>query len=140
VIDHPIKGCQFKGDIKGKGSEMLGKNLMEKRNRLDTGAKFFSFPLHTVVEGRNLSGNSFKEETSLAYISHQGSCFSLKNQVDLGCRLKLVVDLPEKLAENKNLKLVLKGEVVFIEAGPSAYAPHQIYMKFDTKYVIQPDD
>ena len=118
---------------------MLGRNLKENRDRLDSGAKFFSFPLHTVVEGHNLTGNPFKEETSLAYISHQGSCFSLKNRVDLGCRLKLIVDLPEKLAENKNLKLVLKGEVVFIETPKGSHFPHQVYMKFDTKYVIQPD-
>jgi hypothetical protein len=59
----------------------------------------FTFPLLTQVEGTNAKGREFMEETVLTFISHEGSSFCLKNPVQAGSRLKLIVDLPEKLSE-----------------------------------------
>ena len=99
----------------------------------------FTFPLPTVVEGIDTGGASFQEETTLSYISHQRSTFALKNGVTLGTKLKLVIDLPKKLAEDKNLKLALKGKVVSIEMGGRQTVKRTITIKFDSKYIIGPD-
>lgn len=99
----------------------------------------FTFPLPTMVEGIDLAGSNFQEETTLSYISHQRSTFALKSGVNLGTRLKLIIDLPKKLAEDKNLKLALKGKVVSIEMGSRQTSKKNITIKFESKYIIAPD-
>jgi hypothetical protein len=99
----------------------------------------FTFPLPTLVEGIDAAGASFREQTTLSYISHQRSTFALKSGVTLGTKLKLVIDLPKKLAEDKNLKLALKGKVVSIEMGSRQAAKKTITLKFESKYIIAPD-
>lgn len=99
----------------------------------------FTYPLPTLVEGTDATGSTFQEETTLSYISHQRSTFPLKSGVTLGTRLKLVIDLPKKLAEDKNLKLALKGKVVSIEMGNRQAAKKSITVKFESKYIIAPD-
>jgi len=99
----------------------------------------FTFPLPTVVEGLDLAGASFQEETTLTYISHQRSTFPLKSGVTLGTRLKLIIDLPKKLSDDRNLKLALKGKVVSIELGSRQTAKKNITVKFESKYIIAPD-
>jgi len=104
-----------------------------------SGEHGFTFPLPTLVEGLDLAGASFQEETTLTYISHQRSTFPLKCEVTLGTRLKLIINLPKKLSEDKNLKLALKGKVVSIEMGSRHTAKKNITIKFETKYIIAPD-
>jgi hypothetical protein len=99
----------------------------------------FTFPLPTLVEGTDTAGASFREQTTLSYISHQRSTFPLKSGVTLGTKLKLIIDLPKKLAEDKNLKLALKGKVVSIEMGSRQAAKKTITLKFESKYIIAPD-
>jgi len=99
----------------------------------------FTFPLPTQVEGLNTRGKEFTEGTVLLHINHQGSSFYLKNPVDAGARLKLVIDLPEKLSENKALKLVIKGRVVRIESLREGVSGQRITIRFDSKYVIKPE-
>lgn len=99
----------------------------------------FTFPLPTIVEGMDIAGTAFREETTLSFISHQRSTFPLKSGVTLGTRIKLVIDLPKKLAEDKNLKLALKGKVVSIEMGSRQTTKKNITVKFESKYIIAPD-
>jgi hypothetical protein len=99
----------------------------------------FTFPLPTQVEGLNARGKEFAEETVLTYISHEGSSFYLKNPVNIGMRLKLIIDLPEKLCEEKNLKLVVKGKVAEVEADRERIIRQKVTIKFDSKYIIKPD-
>jgi hypothetical protein len=99
----------------------------------------FTFPLPSLVEGQDVAGAEFREETTLTYISHQRSTFPLKSGVTLGTKLKLIIDLPNKLSEDKNLKLALKGKVVSIEMGGRQSAKKNITIKFESKYIIAPD-
>jgi hypothetical protein len=99
----------------------------------------FAFALPTVVEGLDSRGREFTEDTVLLQINHQGSSFHLKNPVAVGTRLRLVVDLPEKLSENKALKLMIKGRVVRIESLREGGTGQKITIKFDSKYVIKPE-
>jgi len=100
----------------------------------------FTFPLPTVVAGLNARGKEFSEETILSYISHQGSSFYLKNPVNIGSRLRLEIDLPEKLSEDKNLKLVIKGKVALVELINDHNSGQRITIRFDSKYIIKPED
>ncbi|MBM3297210.1 MAG: PilZ domain-containing protein [Candidatus Aminicenantes bacterium] len=99
----------------------------------------FTFPLPTQVEGLDQAGRSFREETVLSFINHQGSTFRLKNQVAIGSKVKLIVDLPKKLAEGQNLKLVIKGRVVAIELDDRQNARKKVSIRFESRYIITPE-
>jgi len=100
----------------------------------------FSFPLPMSVQGMNARGREFTEETVLTYISHELCSFILRNPLQIGVRLRLVVDLPEKLSlEDKDLKLVIKGRVERIESLRDRAASQKVTVKFDGKYIIKPE-
>jgi hypothetical protein len=120
--------------------------LMVKQSYLDAGEPGggrdpgFTFPLPTTVQGVNTRGREFAEDTVLSYINHELSSFILKNPVQTGARLRLIIDLPEKLSlEDKDLKLVLKGRVEKVETQRDRAASQKITLKLDGKYIIKPD-
>jgi hypothetical protein len=100
----------------------------------------FNLSLPTIVEGREVSGKHFMEKTVLSYISHHGSSFWLTNSVSLGSDLKLIIDLPQKLADKKDLKLIIKGKVIFVESAKGKNSKQRVSLKFDSKYVIESKD
>jgi hypothetical protein len=100
----------------------------------------FNLPLPTVVEGQDAAGKAFKEKTVLFYISHQGASFNLMNPIALGSKLKLFIDLPPSLAEDKNLKLVIKGKVALVEANNPHPFRQRVSLRFESKYFIKEDD
>jgi len=108
-------------------------------SRLITGAEDhgFTFPLPTQVQGLNARGKEFSEDTVLTYISHQWSSFYLKNPVHIGLRLRIAVDLPEKLSDDRTLKLIIKGEVAKVELLPETGSGQRVTIKFDNKYIIK---
>lgn len=99
----------------------------------------FTFPLPTRVEGQNARGQGFTEDTVLSSINHQGSTFVLKNRVNIGDRLRMVIDLPEKLSTDGDLKLVVKGKVTHAEAADAKGMAQKVTIAFDSKYIIKPD-
>jgi hypothetical protein len=96
----------------------------------------FNLSLPTQVEGQEESGKSFREKTVLSYISHHGSSFWLTNPVALGSELKLIIDLPPKLADKKDLKLIIKGKVIFVESLKGKNSKQRVSLKFSSKYII----
>ena len=116
---------------------MFKKSAEENTSQIKKNEFGFSFPLPMVVEGISSSGRPFRENTVLSFISHKGSSFNLQNPVTLGSKLKLIIDLPEKLAEDRNLKLVIRGKAVLIEA-VAGKSPHQrISLKLENRYLIK---
>jgi len=97
----------------------------------------FKLSLPLVVEGPDAVGALFREETTLAYMSHVGALFPLRTPVSPGSRLKLAVALPPKLDEGKNLKLVIKGIVVFTEPGTDDGEPTQISIRLESRYIVE---
>ncbi len=75
----------------------------------------FDFPLDTLIEGSLADGNKFKEETHLENISSGGAYFTLDSGVIVGSKLNLFIELPEKLADGKKLKLRIGGITVRLE-------------------------
>ncbi len=100
----------------------------------------FNLSLPAQVEGQDMEGNFFNEKTSLSYISHQGSSFWLKTSIAIGHDLRLIIDLPPKLAQDQNLKLIIKGKVIFVEASPDQIPKQRVSIKFENKYIIKNDD
>ena len=84
----------------------------------------FDFPLGAFVEGSLADGNKFKEETRLENISSGGAYFTLDSGVVVGSKLNLYIELPEKLADGKRLKLRIGGITVRLEK-PDKKAKHQ---------------
>jgi hypothetical protein len=97
----------------------------------------FKLSLPLVVEGPDANGALFREETTLSYMSHVGALFPLRTPVCPGSRLKLAVALPPKLDEGKNLKLVIKGTIVFTEPGADDRAPTQVSMRLESRYIVE---
>ncbi len=102
--------------------------------------KGFNLSLPAQVEGQDMEGNFFNEKTSLSYISHQGSSFWLRTPTSIGHDLRLIIDLPPKLAQDQNLKLIIKGKVIFVEASTDQIPKQRVSIKFENKYIIQNDD
>jgi c-di-GMP-binding flagellar brake protein YcgR len=75
----------------------------------------FDFPLDTLIEGSLADGNRFKEETRLENISSGGAYFSLDSGVVVGSKLNLYIELPEKLADGKKMRLRIGGITVRLE-------------------------
>jgi len=84
----------------------------------------FDFPLDTFVEGSLADGNKFKEETRLENISSGGAFFSLDSGVVVGSKLNLFIELPDKLANGKRLRLRIGGITVRLEK-PDKKKKHQ---------------
>jgi hypothetical protein len=98
--------------------------------------KGFKLPLSTTVEGIDKAGNQFSEKTILSYISPSGSSFWLDTPVANGADLRLLIDLPAKLKENKDLKMIIKGKVIFVENAVEQNSKSRISLRFDNKYII----
>jgi hypothetical protein len=118
---------------------MLSKSALFHLSRAERKDQAFNLPLLTLVEGQDAAGRTFQEKTVLFYISHQGASFNLKNATALGTKLKLVIDLPPALAEDKNLKLVIKGQVALVEANDSQPFRQRVSLRFESKYFIKED-
>lgn len=97
----------------------------------------FKLSLPLVVEGPDAEGALFREQTTLAYMSHMGALFPLRTPVSPGSRLKLAVALPPKLDEGKNLKLVIKGIVLFTEPGTEDGELAQISIRLESRYIVE---
>jgi len=109
-------------------------------NRLGFDEQGFNIPLQTLIEGKDMFGNPFNEKTVLSYISHNGSSFWMANTVPVGSELKLIIDLPPNLSDEKDLKLIIKGRVVFVEAPKDQDPRHRVSLKFENKYIIKKDE
>jgi len=119
---------------------MAKKVSADDMGMIDRNGPGFTFPLPIQIEGLNARGTNFTEFTVLSYISHRGSSFFLKSPVNVGSRLKLVIDLPEKLSEDKNLKLVIKGKVSKVDLGRERGPGQKVTILFDSKYIIKPEE
>jgi hypothetical protein len=97
----------------------------------------FKLSLPLTVEGPDAEGTLFREETILTYMSHVGALFPLKTPVSTGSRLKLAVSLPPKLDEGKNLKLIIKGAIVFTEPPSEDGAPAQVSIRLESRYIVE---
>jgi len=75
----------------------------------------FDFPLETLIEGSLADGAKFKEATHLENISSGGAYFTLDSGVVVGSKLNLFIELPEKLADGKRLKMRIGGITVRLE-------------------------
>ena len=75
----------------------------------------FDFPLETLIEGNLADGAKFKEATHLENISSGGAYFTLDSGVVVGSKLNLFIELPEKLADGKKMKLRIGGITVRLE-------------------------
>jgi len=99
----------------------------------------FNLPLPTLVEGQDAWGKTFREKTVLFYISHHGASFNLSRPVIVGSKLKLTIDLPPSLAEDKNLKLVINGKVALVEVNNSQPSRQRVSLRFENRYFIKTD-
>lgn len=119
---------------------MLDELTLYTLNTSEYSERGFKLPLPAVVEGKSRLGKDFKEKTVLSYISHQGSSFRLINAVALGSDLKLIIDLPDSLVAEKNLKLIINGKVAFLETIKGNNSKKRVSLRFEDKYIIKTDD
>ncbi len=118
---------------------MRWRNALDNRPVRRSGEeRGFKLSLPLTVEGPDIDGTLFKEETVLSYMSHIAAMFPLRSQVSLGSRLKLAVALPPKLAEGKCLWLVIKGTIVLIDDGTrDGDGPPRISLRLENRYSVE---
>ncbi len=88
------------------------------------------------VEGRDAGGSEFEETAVVEAMSHATAVFDLRIPVVRGNPLRLAIDLPPKLAEDKDLRLIIRGTIETVER--SGGAAQRVSLKLDSKYVITP--
>ena len=113
--------------------------IVQKEQQVNTSSlkeKGFNLSLPTLVKGKTATGDNFEEKTVLSYISHSGTSFWLANNVLIDSKLKLIIDLPPKLSEGKELKLIINGNVIFVESAKNQNAKQRVSLKFENKYII----
>jgi len=139
VIVPSKKICQgsVTSDLVGRKEANMAKARAQDQHLEDAfPEQGFNMPLPTLVEGTDTLGKVFMEKTILSYISENGSSFWLTAEVNMDSDLKLTVDLPSRLAEDKDLKLIIKGKVIFLEAPKNHNSRHRVSLKFENKYII----
>ena len=94
----------------------------------------FELPLSVLVEGNISRGKKFKEETILQNISSGGAYFCLDSGVTVGSKLKLVIEVPDKLTEGKKVKLSLGGLTVRLEKPIQKGKKQGIALRFSKKF------
>ena len=94
----------------------------------------FELPLSVLVEGNISRGKKFKEETILQNISSGGAYFCLDSGVTVGSKLKLVIEVPDKLTEGKKVKLSLGGLTVRLEKPTQKGKKQGIALRFSKKF------
>ena len=119
---------------------MLSKSSSPPLDRPGRRGQVFNLPLPTLVLGQDASGKAFQERTVLFYISDHGASFNLRSALQPGARLKLVIDLPPSLAEDKSLKLVIRGRVALIEPPEARSDRQRISLRFESRYIIQAEE
>ncbi len=91
-------------------------------------------PLPAVIEGQLPKGKKFTETTTIKNISATGAYFSLDSGLAVGSKLNLVIDLPKKLTEGKDLKLNVGGITVRLEP-PGVKGKRQgVAIRFDKDF------
>ena len=99
----------------------------------------FKLALPMTVQGRDPAGRDFEEETVLDYMSHSHASFILKNVVIRESQLKLIIGLPPKLSEDRDLKLIIRGRVAFLERRREGEASQRISLALESRFVIKPE-
>ncbi|MDD8015127.1 MAG: PilZ domain-containing protein [Acidobacteriota bacterium] len=115
----------------------MGEVLSRQKIREERG---FRLPLRMWIEGNDALGAAFREEAILSYMSARGASFSMKNFVSVGSRLRLTIDLPPKLAGAANLRLAIRGKVVFVEAPGGPAEDVYVSIRLESEYIIRPEN
>jgi len=99
----------------------------------------FRLALPMTVLGSDPFGRAFAEETILGYMSHAGASFDLKTPVVRGAHLRLSISLPPRLAADAELKLFIRGRIVFLERVREDSPLRKISIKLESRYAIGSD-
>ena len=91
-------------------------------------------PLPAVIEGQLPKGKAFKEKTTIRNISAGGAYFSLDSGLVVGSKLNLVITLPKKLTEGREVKLNVGGITVRLEQPESGGKRQGVAIRFDKDF------
>ena len=117
---------------------MQGRFAIENRlARQHAGERGFKITTPLSVEGPDSDGSYFIEETKLYYINHMVAAFPLMNSVSLESRLKISLPLPPKLSLGKDMRLMIKGTIIFIDFQKERTSPPRITLRLENRYVIE---
>ena len=91
-------------------------------------------PLPAVIEGQLPQGKKFKESTLIRNISSTGAYFSLDSGLVVGSKLNLVIALPKKLTEGRDVKLNVGGITVRLEQPDVKGKRQGVAIRFDKDF------
>jgi len=98
----------------------------------------FDLPLKTVIEGKLPEGDKFHEVTELQNISSGGAYFCLDSGVVVGSKLNLMIELPNKLTDGKNMRLMIGGITVRLEKPDTKSRKQGVAVRFSDDFKVSP--
>ena len=117
-------------------SKSKTKKVAPPGNERGQGEQEFYMSLPLTVSGVDHQGQEFSEKSVLLSISSQEASFILTTPIKKETALRLVMPLPPRLSEGKNLHLVLKGTVKEVQPLASHPGSHQVHLRLDARYFI----
>jgi c-di-GMP-binding flagellar brake protein YcgR len=117
----PAAASKRRKPVRRTGLDLVINRRREKR---------LDLPLSAVVEGCSPDGTPFSEKTTLDNISSTGAFFFLDAAIVIGSKIKLLIDLPKKLTENKSAQLELGGVVTRLAKPDSTSKKQGVALRF----------
>lgn len=115
----------------------MSRNISPK-NKGPNQERCFDLSLPIVVKGLDAAGKEFQEHTELQAISSQLATFWIDSGVIIGSKLNLSLEVPRTLILENQMRLILSGDVVFIQEDGQKHKKHLISVRLDKNYRIQP--
>ncbi|MBM3311479.1 MAG: PilZ domain-containing protein [Candidatus Aminicenantes bacterium] len=94
----------------------------------------FELPLKAIIEGILPQGKKFVETAKLENISSGGAYFCLDSGVIVGSKLHLLIDVPKKVSEGKNIRLRIGGITVRLEKPEPRKKRQGVAVRFDKNF------
>ncbi len=102
--------------------------------------RIFELSLPALVKGKNAFGKFFEEKTEIRSISAQEVHLFLRNPVQIGNQLKIIINVPPTVMLVHPIRMELYGQVSQVEMkklGRNKF--QQIIMDLDSRYQIRPE-
>ena len=98
----------------------------------------FDLSLPITVKGLDASGREFQEQTELQTISSQLATFWIDSGVTIGTKINLCLEVPKTIILEKQIRLLLSGDIIFIKEDGEDHKKNLISVRLDKNYKIHP--
>ena len=107
-------------------------------NKVLNQERSFDLSLPIIVKGLDATGREFQEQTELQTISSQMATFWIDSGVTIGSKINLCLEVPKTIILEKQIRLLLSGDIIFIKEDGRDHKKNLISVRLDKNYKIRP--